>query len=528
MRHYGNIDYSGGQLQNAKSHTYAALPAFTVGQDEGRIIYVSTGSNLGFWVGADDGTSAWHYLPTSTVLAVYGVSGQSILNGATFSSTLTGAPAAAQKALIVKVVLSSTLAAGLIDVSIYNDAARTSLAYHRVFDLAGTLSDNIPAFFESDVSAGDLYVDITNNAGADGVFDLTITAAGVLLVQPPAPPGAGSGVNAGVAGQGISYDSINAWLDVELAGNPGLEFDGIAGAGRLRVKTDPAGGIARAAAGIQLDATVLRTTGAQDAAGLKRFTTGAAIQPAGTSGPPAAGTWTAGSFYIDVNNITWVCMLGGTPGTWEQYSGIYHRIGGAVTGSYTGTVVAGGSLTVELMAAFTVGRRGTFRRFFVWGCPPAFAIGDASVAYHIEAFPNELLEGRARLWRVSGNAKYTYLTAPAGAGSTTLTVNSTVNVTADDLVRLHQAAGPLEEYGRISSLLGGPPRVVLGETTANALAANDFVMVVAESTNLYWQNDSAVPANYQKIYLRFTNDGASNLIFGYSVMLEGLRGTAIV
>lgn len=46
--------------------------------------------------------------------------------------------------------------------------------------------------------------------------------------------------------------------------------------------------------------------------------------PVGVSGPPTGGTWLQGDLYVDQNSVTWVCQLGGTPGTWGMASGWYH------------------------------------------------------------------------------------------------------------------------------------------------------------------------------------------------------------
>ena len=525
----GTINLEGGQSQNTKAHTYANLPAFTVGLDEGRLIYVSIGIELGYWLGASDGTAAWQRLPVTTLLSTYTYTALAINAGISTTSTLAGYPTPCQKAFISKVVLTASIGAGNILVEIYNDIALTKRVYSRSFDLAALEDDVIPAFFESDVTIGTMYVVTTNNAGVNGVFDLAVTTAGVILVQPAAPPGSGSGINAGVAGQGITYDAVNSRLDVELAANPGLEITGGAPAGTLRVKVDPTGGIARAAAGVQCDATVIRTTTAQSMAGLKTFSdSGIALTPNAASGPPVAGTWGTGSVYVDINNIFWYCTAGGIPGTWEHYSGNYHKIGGSLVGvSYTGNVASGGSTNLTTVVAFSMGRRGIFRRQFLWGGPNGFGVAEVSIACRMICFTDENLYRRTQNFQSSVTIANTYTSGIVAAGSTSIAVNSTASFAVGDLIRLRAAAGITEEFARVVQILGGPNRLIVAENTVNALAANDMVMKVTEFNNLYWQNDSAVVANYEKIYFTFYNDGISNVNIGYEFMMEGLRGIAV-
>jgi hypothetical protein len=59
MQLAGNLDLRGGELRNAKCHSYPSPPVFVPDQDEGKIIYVSTGSNKGYWFGGGESSPEW-------------------------------------------------------------------------------------------------------------------------------------------------------------------------------------------------------------------------------------------------------------------------------------------------------------------------------------------------------------------------------------------------------------------------------------------------------------------------------------
>jgi hypothetical protein len=526
MKISGNLDLDGGELRSARQQTYTSLPTFVAGSDEGRIIFVSTGADRGYWMGGEDGTSSFVRANVTSSIAEYDIVAQTVANGATYQVSLPSSTVTSQKAMICVVRLTASLVSGKVLVEIYNDVARTDRAYANYFDLASasTLKDNIASFFESDVSAGTMYVNVTNLTGVSGVFSLHVETASLLGVNTPSPPGSGSGIHSGVAGDGILYNGTTAQLEIRLDTNPGLQLLGTAGTRELSVLAAPAGGLSVGAGGVSVDSTVIRTTGAQSIAGNKLFTTGAGMTPAATTGAPVAGTWGAGTFYTDSANDVWYCLVGGTPGTWIFWGWKIAAQGGATnSSSYTASVGPGVSLDVALTVT---GRRGVLRKMNVWVAKSTMAAANLDVPYRVSCFPDENGYGRDMLWSVSGQGRSTFMDAIAGAGSASLQVN-TVNVAEpDDLLRLRQAAGPLEEYGRITVRDTTPPATyTVDENLVNALAISDLAMSVTEFVELPWWNTSAVPGNYQKLYLRFSNDHATETVkFGFHIFVESLGG----
>jgi len=525
MKIYGNWDHQGGEFQNAKAHVYATLPAYSASDDAGRIIYVSAGSDQGFWLGNGSGLGTWVKQTFGSNTTSWSLTNQTIANGATDQSTLTSSLTPyPQDGIILKIALSSTLSSGFVTVSLYNDTARSDKIYECVFDLAsGLLTDRIPVGFFLDNTGGQLYVDITNSAGSVGDFSLTITGTGITQVPSSAPPGSGSGIDSGVAGDGIAYDIVNLWLELDLDANPGLELIGGSGVSKLRAKVDAAGGISRTASGLALDATALRTTGDQTITGAKQFSA-LSMTPSGISGPPVAGAHLKGEFSMDANMDIWMCVTAGTPGTWTFWGWKEETFGGNVDGSsYTGTALAGGTVDLTLTAT---GRRGVIRKAIFWACAPAYAATDIDAPFRVEAYPNENLYGYEMLWTLTMQARTSYISGAEVAPQTTLSVNSVGAVALDDLVRFRKLAATVaEEYGRIIVRTPGGPSFDVDEATTNDLAANDPVMMCSEALELYWKNNSGIPANYQKIYLRFYNDHPTqDLIFGYHLYVENIGG----
>lgn len=523
MRLPGNLNLEFGQLINTKQENLAALPAFIPGQSEGRIVYVTGGPDVGYWFGSDDGSNTFRRLNLSTTLVEYSLVGQSINNGATHQATLTPpSTVAAQKGLVVKVVVSSNLASGNITVRIHNNAGRTDLVYDSVFNLASLAPDKIPAFFELDNVSGNVYLEVVNNTGQNGTFSVTITTAGLVLVQTPQAPGSGSGINAGVAGDGIEYNAVDVRLDLDLSSTPGLELVGSSGSRELQVFTAPSGGLERHATGLRTDTSVLRTTGDQTGVtGVKQFGQ-LAMTPSGITGPPASGAHVDGEFSMDQNNDVWLCITAGTPGTWVLYSWKESVAGGLAAGSYTGSVAPGASVNLDL--TFT-GRRGWMRKMNIWAALSTFVQADLDIPFRVKCYPNENREERELLWAVSGQIRSTFITGAVGAGANIIPLNSVGGVNLDDLVRLRKAVGPLEEYQRVSVRSTAPVQVTVFETTVNSFVANDLFMAVTEFVNLPYRNNSGVPANQNKLFLKFHHDGpSSTIVFGYHVFVEEMGG----
>jgi hypothetical protein len=520
MRLPGNLDLVGGQLQNASAHRYTSIPTYVVGDDDGRIVYVSVGASAGFWMGTGLG---WTQITVGAVEDTWDIVGEVIADGATVVLT-PASPSAAptEKGFLAKVVVSTTATSGFFTVRVFNDTARTDKIYEAVFDAAGTLfTDRIPSYYELDNSSGDLYVNIVNNTGGTATFSVSIVGAGTQTVPLATPPGSGSGIHAGVAGDGIGYDVVNARLDVNLAAVPGLELVGTAGSRKLRVLVDPAGGIAIGAPGVACDATVLRTTGNQSSTGVKGFSQLRCV-PTVISGPPVAGAHLAGEFSMDVNQDLWMCVTAGTPGSWVFWGWKETVIGGLAAGtSYTGACAA--ATSVDLVLPLT-SRRGVIRKLSVWGFDDAFAAVNIDAPFRVECYPNEGYEGREMLWSVAGQVRSTYFSAPTPAPDVTLPVNTVGNVSLDDLVRLRNT-GVAEEWGRVIVRTPAGPSIDIDEATVYNYLANDLVGYATEVMELFFRNNSAVPANYSNLYLRFYNDHPTqDLKFGYHGWVEQLGG----
>lgn len=525
MRKAGPLDLTNNELQRAKAQGYATLPSYTAADDNGRLIFVTAGVDQGYWLGKANGVESWTKMSIGTNETSWAVTNQTIADGVTFQTTLTSSlTPAPEKGIILKVLVSSTLGGGFMTVKLYNDTGRTDKIYEAQFDLAsGLLSDSIPVGFGLDNSNGDLYIDITNNTGNSGDFDLTITGAGIIHVPSSAPPGTGSGINSGVAGDGVAYNSVQLRLDLDLDATPGLELNGASGVAKLRSKVDATGGISRTAAGLACDTTVVRTTGNQVITGQKQFNQ-FMLTPAGVPGAPTSGAHSKGEFHMDSNGDIWQCTVSATPGTWVFFGWKEQDFGGNPDGSsYTGTISAGSTLDLELTGT---GRRGMFRKSIFWGAAPAYAATNIDAPFRVEAYPNENYLGQELLWTVTAQVRTSYMSGTETAPQTVIGMNSVGAVALDDLVRLRRLATTVaEEYGRVITRTPGDPSITLDEATVADFAANDPVMMATEVLGLYWKNNSGNPANAHKIYLRFYNDHPSqDLIIGYDMKLENIGG----
>jgi hypothetical protein len=447
--------------------------------------------------------------------------------------------------LIVKVELTDfdNLGSGSVLVEIFNDQPRVTPVFQRVFDLSQTpLIDTIPTYFKSDNVAGSgaIYIDITNNTGSTGRFQVNVRTANLIPTTVP-PVGSGSGVNTTVAGDGILFNGLE--LGVELTPTiSGLELIGASPNRTLQVKVGD--GIQKTASGTEVDSTVIRTTGDQNMAGQKRFTDSVfGLTPASSVGPPTSGTFAEGDFYLDLNRNLFQCIAAGTPGAWQFYGNSFEQnidlgiAAGEDNATYTAIVTGGGSLNVEVSTGISInadsGRRGVFRKLNVWGAeatsggdPDTIQTGEIDQAFRIKCFPNENRFGREQLWMVAGQIRKTDITgAVSGGVDNVIPVSSVATGAPDDLVRLRRFAATVgEEYGRITVRNTSPVQYELDEAVLNSFAANDPFMLVTEFVELPWLNNSSIGANRDKIFLRFLNDGATDLIFGFQFDLESLGG----
>lgn len=521
----GNIDLDGGQLVNARAEKLSALPSFASG-DEGRLLFVESGPDIGFWFGGFDGGSSFSRLNLGSTLTSYTLLNQSVNNGVTFQGTITPTGAAAKVADVVRVTIASgDVTSGQVRVVLYEDSARTKEFYNSVFDMSAPQEDRIPSFFSLDNETGTIYIDIVNNAGANGSFTVDLLVGGRVLVNTPPAPGDGSGVNAGVAGDGINYDAINARLDLALSGTSGLQLTGTAGSRVLSVLGAPGGGITVDGTGVAVDSTVLRTNASRTvtSAALVSFQDKLAILPNAGSGPPSSGTHVVGEIYRDSNQDKWECVVAGTPGEWVFFGFKEQSFGGAADGtSYTATISADSSVVLELTIT---GRRGVIRKLSLWGADPSFAASDIDVNMRIACYPNENVEGREQLWMTSWQLRKTYATAVAAVSANAIEVNDIGLANNDDLVRCRAAAGVTEEYQRIIGRDVPNDEIDLDETLVNALAINDNIMFVTEIVGAYVRNNSATPAEEFKIFLEIFNDDATqDVVVGYEVLVENVGG----
>ncbi len=524
----GDLDLSGGQLIDVRAENVTSLPVFQTGDDEGRFFYVTEGPDLGFWFGAFDGSPNYSRLALGTTIAEYDITDSIIADGITDSQTITAATTAAQIGQVVEVrVTSSTATSGQVLLEIYQAVGRANsdLVYSAIFDMADPQIDRLPAYFETDNTDGDLYFDLTNNTGAGGTFSVAAKAGGMLLVQTPAPPGDGSGVNAGVAGDGIIFNAISAQLEIDFATDPGLELIGGAGFRELRVLVDPAGDLTRTAAGIGIGTGALRTTVSSTvtAGALISFQDKLAILPNASSGPPTTGVHVIGEIYRDLDQNLWQCVTAGEPGDWVFFGFKEETFGGDITGlSYTASVAAGASVVLEVP---TIGRRGWIRKMNIWGADAAHGAVDVDISFRIAAYPNENQEGREQLWMFSGEIRKSFVTTMAAVSAAEVEISDLGIMNNDDLIRMRAAGGVTEEYQRIVGRDTINSEVDLDETLINALAVNDSVMAVTELIDAPWRNNSATPGEEFKIHLQFFNeDDTQAIIFGYEILFENVGG----
>lgn len=522
----GDVNFEGGQIINVRAEKLAALPSFTAGEDEGRFLFVTTGPDVGYWFGAFDGSSAFSRLNLGSTLTDYTLSNQAVNDGVTFAGTITPTGAPAKVADVVKVDISSTdVTSGQVRVVLYEDAGRTSEFYNSVFDMSAPQEDRIPAFFELDNETGDIYIDIVNNSGANGSFTVDLTIGGRILVNTPPPPGDGSGVNAGVAGDGISYDAVNTRLDIILSGAPGLQLTGAAGSRVLSALASPGGGIVVDGTGISVGTTVLKTDADRtvEAGSLLSVRDKIAILPNASPGPPALGAHVAGEIYRDVNIDKWECVVGGAPGDWVFFGFKEESFGGALDGtSYTATIAADSSVVLELT---TTGRRGWIRKMSLWGADPAYAASDIDVTMRVAAYPNENREGREQLWLTTWQLRKTFATAIASIGANAIEVNDLGLANNDDLVRVRAAAGVTEEYQRVLGRDVANNEIDVDETLIDALGINDNVMFVTEIIDAPVRNNSATPGEEFKVFLEIFNDDATQaVVVGFDILLENVGG----
>jgi hypothetical protein len=127
-----------------------------------------------------------------------------------------------------------------------------------------------------------------------------------------------------------------------------------------------------------------------------------------TSGAPTAGTFAVGDFVVDRTGATWVCTVGGSPGTWRA-----NYMGAGLTGAtaasrYVGATTAGPPTT----GAFVVGDYVVDQSGVLWICtvagspgtwtpPNRKPTGDLEMTIRTTAKPNTLLLNGATVSRTT-------------------------------------------------------------------------------------------------------------------------------
>lgn len=522
MKFPSNTDFQKGEASNFRVENLATLPTFVPGEDDGRILFVTTGADQGFWFGSSDGTNAFVRAVLGSSISTYTTGVTTIANGSTTQFDLaasTGAPATQGYTHKVEIT-ATTLTSGQCRVEMYEDVARSIKFNEIYFDFNSLTADRLAIGYDLNNVDGTLYVDVTNLSGSAGDIEVTITTAAVIPVTTPPPPGDGSGVNAGVAGEGIDYDAVNGRLDVSVTANKGLELTGVVGSKTIGGKFAPGGGIADSGSGMELDSAVAVVLGTDqnDITSRKAFSQFGLV-PAGATGAPVAGTHNAGEFHLDDQNDLYFCTTTGTPGTWIFWG--WKEETTTVTTSLS--VAAGATATAEIA---TAGRRGFIRKLIVWGSESAAAaaVDLAAIPFRVVCHPNENREGREQLWSVGGTVRKSYFSAGEAVGQNVLSVNDVDIINLDDLIRVRNT-DPDEEFQRVISRDTGAGTITVDETLVNAMATNDHVMFCTELIDLPWRNNSGTPSETNKIFLEFKNDhDTQGLVFGYQAIWENVGG----
>jgi hypothetical protein len=464
---------------------------------------------------------------TSGLWSIYSVT-DTVLSGATENETIitTSSGDLVKQGIIIKVQLTDEtappLGSGEVTVRIFNDNSRADMIFEHIFDLAGELTDYLPCGFISDnnISNGRMYVDIENGTGSDGDFTVEVTVATVVPAT-VAPVGTGTGVDASVVGDGLTFDGNRINVNLETSA-PGLDYTGVYPNKKLRVDST----VLRTT-----NATVLRTTGDQETVDcVKRFpsmpsvpstvASGFGIAPnTDVTGPPTYGVWETGDVFCDKNLNLWRCTLGGTPGSWSLGGPrITHGIDTTsvlTSFTYTAEVAAGSSADVEVD---TTHEYGMIVKLNIWGVDTAYGVSNIDQPFRVACYPNDSYYGRDQLWSLSGQMRKTNVAVLAAAGASTIRVNTVDQGAPGDLVKLHRNVATIgEEYNRISVRTTAPVQYETTNGIQQQLEVNDSMMFVTEYVFLpYWSNDATKTTT---IFLRFYNDGATAVKYGYELDL---------
>lgn len=388
-------------------------------------------------------------------------------------------------------ITSSSL--GQVTLELFEDAARSDSRRIRTLDV--DVSTNpisfIPASFNSENATGILYASITNLTGAE--TDITVDVNFLVI--------------------SVVGSSTQSVVSPELATDPGLELDGL---NRLRAKVGD--GLDLDANGIKVDTTVLRTSGAQSIDDIKTFNDAVVLAPHPTdSGAPTAGTYTEGAIFTDVDGNKWLCTASGTPGTWVFWGS---RLVTYDT-ELTGTVAAGGSVTIEIP---TIGRRGIISRLRVFAQDDLDSTYD--IPFRVAIYSKETLLGRDRIALLFGYSRKVRSSSTITGGSTTINVETLGSILGEDLVYIADTSEPTSgsaEYNRISGT--GTLQLFTYDELLNSYDVQSSIIKTEEYSSIHWYNDTLTAAEKNKLFMVIINDHATlSTSFGYDLVLENLGG----
>lgn len=141
------------------------------------------------------------------------------------------------------------------------------------------------------------------------------------------------------------------------------------------------------------------------------------------AGPPTTGTWVAGQVNIDTSGVQTVCLVGGTPGTWQTI--------GYATGDYkqaSSTTAQPGWLYCD-GAAYS---RSTYAALFgqlAWTTTGTTTLSGATISVVPSGIVSQLQPGMlVSVVNADGGAGITITNAVSGAGVVTFTANNNLVV----------------------------------------------------------------------------------------------------
>lgn len=385
---------------------------------------------------------------------------------------------------------------GAYDVELFADPGRLRSIASYVFDNTAVNSfDNSPFGFVSADASAKVYATVLNRAGG-GASNVTLNIKQAAIAL------SGS----------VTANAIAAALAVD----PGLEFVAEGGVSALRAKTVTNGGVRRAAAGLEADATVLRTSGAgQSKADLLTLGGGLKISKSGIVGPPTSGAHTASEIVCDVNGNHWLCTADGTPGVWAFWGSRKQTFAGV-----TASVAAGATGTFELA---TYARAGLILRLRIW---PSITLAAFDIPYKTRLFSKETRLGRDLIKEIQGYGRRVRNSAGEPLAETSIAVSSPGSLMPGDAVFIDDVAGAVSEHNRLADVTATPTLVLETGLLAAILTGAD-ITTVEEETGLGWWNDTVTSAEKFKLFASVKNEHASQATtFRYEVELLNLGSFA--